>query len=115
MKAAKHGFFDPITRNFLTAEEKEESEKLNNMEEKIMSARDVQISKEQQTVMATDNDNDATIESNLTKDDAEPTDADDDDSDDTNTSNHDLSTLTGNTRESTRNAYEASEFNKVVT
>ena len=58
-----------ITRKdfFLTAEEKEEGEKLTEMEDAVTAVRDVYISKNHQNAMAMDSDDDCTVESQLTK------------------------------------------------
>ena len=59
-------------RTFLTAYEKEENDKLDEMAENIGAQREIFISKDQQVAMAMEGDDEASIESKLTKGDAAP-------------------------------------------
>ena len=105
MSSALEGSWDFKKRKFLTVAEADEMDKLDNLEN-LNANKKVYISKEHQQVMAAEGDDDLSVESRLTKGDQIPTVADDED-------NSDLSTLSGETRESKAKAY-AAEATKAV-
>jgi hypothetical protein len=90
---AMEGVWDYKTRNFLSATEKIEDDKLDVIESLALAEKDTFISKEQETAMALEADN-ISIETRLTKNDAAPT-----------LLNDEVSEMTGSTRESKAQAY----------
>ena len=101
---ALEGFWDYSKRIFLTAEEKDETEKLDNLESELTAQREIFISKDQQRAMAQDGGTIMSEESRLTKGDVAPPRAD----------LSVVSALTGETRESKAKAYAAEESKKVA-
>ena len=67
LTAALEGHWEYTNRVFLTAEEKEEGEKLDDLEMKITAQRDKHISNDQQNALTLDGDTVASEESRLTK------------------------------------------------
>ena len=98
------GDWDPVKRVFLTLEEKEEIEKFSEIERTITASNDVFISESHQRALATDGDDINSVTTRLTKGDDAPPAAKSDD----------LSTLTGETRESKAKAYAAAESKKIA-
>ena len=92
-------------RIFLTAEEKDEKDKFQELEMNITSEKEVFISQSHQQALATENDDIASVETRLTKGDVAPPKLDNPD---------DVSALTGETRESKAKAYAAAETKKVA-
>ena len=88
----------------MTAEEKEEHEKLETLENEMTATREIFISKDQQRALAQDGDTVFSVESRLTKGDVAPPQAD----------NSIVSALTGETRESKAKAYAAEESKKIA-
>ena len=105
MSSALEGSWDYKKKKFMTVVEADEMDKLDNLES-LNANKKVYISKEHQQVMAAEGDDDFSLESRLTKGDQTPAAAVD--KEDT-----DVSTLTGETRESKAKAY-AAEATKAV-
>ena len=98
---ALEGEWNPKTRTFLSASEKIEDDKLDVIESMALAEKDTFISKDQEAAMAMEDDN-ISIETRLTKNEAAPT-----------LHNDDVSEMTGSTRESKAQAY-ADKAVKVV-
>ena len=99
------GDWDFKTRKFLSADEKEELDRLDEMEDAALAEVDVFVSKDQQKAMALDED-DISEETRLTKGDKTPPPA--------QGSNEDVSTMTGDTRESKAQRYADSAVKEVA-
>ena len=105
IQAAMEGDWDFKTRKFLSADEKEELDRLDEMEDAALAEVEVFVSKDQQKAMALDED-DISEETRLTKGDKTPPPA--------QGSNEDVSTMTGDTRESKAQRYADSAVKEVA-
>ena len=93
VRSALEGEWNFSSRRFLSADEKEENQRLEEIEDAALAEVEIFISKEQQKLMATDKD-DISVETRLTKNDKSPPSV-----------NCDISEMTGSTRESKAQRY----------